>query len=76
MAEESSAASENGAEAQDDSVVAEGKTGKFNWGVTITAVLESKGEISVKKLRKKVRPIHQLRTRCSFGGGGGGYKCF
>ncbi|RUS81402.1 hypothetical protein EGW08_010840 [Elysia chlorotica] len=30
------------------------KNGKFNWEQTITKVLESKGEISLKKLRKKV----------------------
>ena len=67
-AEEVNVTSENGAEIQDDSGVSEGKAGKFNWGATIIAVLESKGEISVKKLRKKVRPL----TGCRKGGGGGG----
>ena len=63
-AEEGNVTSENGAEIQDDSVVSEGKAGKFNWGATIIAVLESKGEISVKKLRKKVSPV----TGCCKGG--------
>lgn len=63
-AEEVSVTSENGAEIQDDSVVSEGKAGKFNWGATIIAVLESKGETSVKKLRKKVSPV----TGCRKGG--------
>lgn len=63
MAEEYTGASENGTETQDDSVLAEEKAGKFNWGATITAVLKSKGEISVKKLRKKVSHVTDVVRR-------------
>ncbi|KAK7469790.1 hypothetical protein BaRGS_00036217 [Batillaria attramentaria] len=69
-------ASENGAEtsingtngnlsqSEDDTTDAPSTTkGKFNWAATITAVLQAKGEISIKKLRKKV-----LAEYASYGG--------
>jgi hypothetical protein len=39
----------------EDNVVSSGI--KFNWEDTITAVLSSKGETSIKKLKKKVSSI-------------------
>ncbi|KAK7109532.1 cell growth-regulating nucleolar protein-like [Littorina saxatilis] len=67
--EDGSLANDSGMDTLDDSIAAEEKTGKFNWGLTITAVLESKGEMSVKKLRKKV-----LAEYASYGGSRGEEK--
>jgi hypothetical protein len=53
VAEEKSS-QENGTESLNDTIEIEEKKGRFDWGATITAVLQSKGEISVKKLKKKV----------------------
>lgn len=63
---DTSVQSENGNASQSEEDTAQttsGKRGRFDWAHTITAVLRAKGEISLKKLRKKV-----LAEYASYGG--------